>query len=376
MTIIVEPKIFSLQNYGGISRYYCEIFSLFSKQAGLKIIFPISYTDNIYFESYGLEKVKNKWFVLLEFLSNIGISVNTVKNKINRRNIRSQLKKNNFDLVVLTYYDTKILKQPIKKPFVLTVYDMIHELLPHYFPDDPTSVNKKLLIEKATKIIAVSNNTKKDILKFYPEINPNKIDVIYHGSSLSVDKTVDNLPSNYILFVGSRYGYKNFELLLKSCENILKDNTDLYLVCAGGGAFTIDELIFIESLDLFRKIQFINFEENQLGFIYNNAKMFIFPSQYEGFGIPVLEAMSCGCPIVLTHNSIFEEVAEDAGLFFENNNEKDLENKIILLLTDETLRCSMIENGYIQARKYSWTDAAKNCLKTYQSAIKIYNENI
>lgn len=224
-------------------------------------------------------------------------------------------------------------------------------------------------MEKATKIIAVSENTKKDILRIYPHLDKKKIQVIYHGNSIKINESkLINLPEEYLLFVGVRDGYKNFKFLVESISETLKVNKKLKLVCAGGGKFKNEELQFISQLNLDEQIIQKNFSEDQLGLFYKNALCFIFPSMYEGFGIPVLESMACGCPIILTNSSSFPEVAGEAGIYYELNNKIDLRDKIESIIYDKELRNKYSLKGKLQVERFNWKDASKKCLDLYIDA--------
>ena len=373
MKILLDPQIFNLQTYGGISRYYTEIFSRLNKRKNISITLPIYSSNNVYVANSGLFITEKKRITsLIKTLNILGISTRSLNKRISEKQINNLFEKANFDLFIPTYYDPYFLKIIGNKPFVLTVYDMIHELFPQYFIDDYWNVkdNKKILLEKATKIIAVSNNTKKDIIKIYPHIDESKIEVIYHGNSIQVNEYVAvDLPDNYILFVGSRDHYKNFYFLVESIKDLLISDPTLILICAGGGKFKDEEIKFINDLGLRNQIDQRYFEENELGIFYKNAKCFVFPSQYEGFGIPVLESMACGCPIVLSNASSFPEVAGDAGIFFENNNKEDLKYKIETVLNNENFRNSHIVMGLEHVKKFSWETASIKCLELYKKVI-------
>ena len=305
-------------------------------------------------------------------MSAVKISTRSLRKKKSDKLLDKFFEENSYDLFVPTYYNPYFLNKINGKPFVLTVYDMIHELMPQYFENDPYNVVefKSILIKKASKIIAVSNNTKKDILKFYPQIDPDKIEVIYHGSSIKIEPNVKvDLPPNYILYVGSRADYKNFKFLVKAITPFLKADPNLKLLAAGGGKFDDDELKWIKSLCLENQIVQKSFKENELGHFYQNAELFVFPSLYEGFGIPVLEAMATGCPIILTKHGSFPEIAGEAGIYFDSNSEEDLRDKIQMLLDDKKLRAKFAKKGLEQVKKYNWNDAAEKCLKVYQEAI-------
>ena len=373
MKILLDPQIFNMQTYGGISRYYTEIFSRLNKRKNISIILPIHNTNNVYVANSGLLLTEKKLITsLIKTLNSVGISTRSLNKRISEKQVKNPIEDANFDLFIPTYYDPYFLDIIGKKPYVLTVYDMIHELFPQYFIDDPMDIseNKKSLIEKATKIIAVSKNTKKDIIKIYPHIDESIIEVIYHGNSIQVNEnTVVDLPDNYILFVGSRDNYKNFYFLVEAIKDLLISDPTLILICAGGGKFKDEEIKFISDLGLRNKIEQRYFEENELGIFYKNAKCFVFPSKYEGFGIPVLESMACGCPVVLSECSSFPEVAGDAGIYFDLESKEDLKYKIETVLNNENFRNSHIVMGLEQVKKFSWETAAMKCLELYKKTI-------
>ena len=181
----------------------------------------------------------------------------------------------------------------------------------------------------------------------------------------------DLLPEKYILFVGTRSIYKNFNFLVHSISELLKNDKDLFLVCAGGENFNAVEKGMISELQLENQIIQKYFKEDELGFFYSKAKCFVFPSMYEGFGIPVLESMTCGCPVVLGRHSAFIEVAGEAGVYFDINSSEDLKNKIQSLLNNITLRDEFSEKGLEQVKKFSWEKSARECLSVYKKACAI-----
>lgn len=374
MKIVLDPQIFHQQKYGGISRYYTEIFSILSKKTDIQVSVPLYLSKNVYFNQSNLISAKQKKNArIIKILTFFGISTRTRVKKASFAELIKTVDRENFDLFIPTYYNPYFLEYIGSTPFVLTVYDMIHELFPQYFLDDVQNIpeSKYLLMEKAAKIIAVSENTKRDIIRIYPEIDSSKIEVIYHGCSIKVNSNIKvDLPSKYILFVGAREYYKNFFFLANSIKEMLFVDSDLFLVCAGGGDFSEEENKFIEDLGLKERIVQRNFKEEELSSYYKKAICFVFPSMYEGFGIPVLESMACGCPIVLTNSSSFPEVADEAGIYFENNNQKDLREKIEKVMTDNVFRTEYVQKGLIQAQKFTWEDAANKCLEVYRKSIK------
>lgn len=374
MKIVLDTQIYNIQRYGGISRYYTEIFSLFVKDKNVIIITPLNNSINIYFNDSVLNSfAQNLYGVLIKCLKKIKLDKRLRIYNIGKLQLKKTFIKSKYDLFVPTYYDIDFLKHIGNKPFVLTVYDMIHELFPEYFTNSQNLVeNKLVLIEKAHRIITVSENTKRDILKLYPHINESKIDVVYHGTSIKINDNIKTtLPEKYILFVGTRAIYKNFLFFLNSVSELLRNEEDLFLVCAGGGSFTNSENQYISKLGLEDKILFKPFMDEELGYFYKNAKCFVFPSKYEGFGIPVLESMICGCPVVLGNHSSFPEVAGDAGIYFEINDSNDLANKIKTLIHNKSIRDYFSKKGIEQAKKFSWEKAARECMAVYEKACKI-----
>ena len=372
MKILLDPQIFNSQKYGGISRYYTEIFTRLATDND--IIFPAYNVQNIYFNESSLITLRQKAYSFyIRILSKFRIRRIENTNERNSVFFKNKVLRQQFDLFVPTYYDSYFINYIGSKPFVLTVYDMIHELFPEFFLNDKMVVpNKKYLMEKATRIIAVSENTKKDIINIYPHIDSSKIDVVYHGSSIKVNKIESvTLPEKYILFVGTRSNYKNFIFLVHSIAELLKNDKELHLICAGGGDFNSIETAMISELGLERQIIRKNFNEDELGYFYNRAICFVFPSMYEGFGIPVLESMTCGCPVVLGKHSSFIEVAGDAGVYFDIDSTEDLKNKIQSLIEDKSLRNEISLKGLGQAKKFSWEKAASECLSVYKKACTI-----
>ena len=373
MRVLFDGQIFELQKFGGISRYFTELINGINSYSAHQAICPIIYSENIHYS----EKINPKIPILdqLNMMLELRFNIEKRKRYCTRKNgkgITKSLQSQNFDVFVPTYYGTDFLSDLRDKPFVLNVYDMIHEIFPsHLSSEDHIAIQKAKLIEKATKIIAISQSTKNDILKFHPKTDASKIDVVYLSHSLDNSEILElGLPANYILFVGNRGGYKNFAFFLNAIASLLLDTQGLFLVCAGGNAFNEDEGEMIKNLGLDEKVIQINFKDFELATYYKKAKCFVFPSAYEGFGIPVLEAMSCGCPVVLAAHSSFPEVAEDAGLYFELDNAEDLNQKVRALLEDENLRTHYSKKGIVQASKFSWEKTVADCVKVFKSALK------
>lgn len=369
-SVLYDKQIFHLQKYGGISRYFSEIIHGISKYEQVDVLLKNYFSDNEH-----LKKSQKNYLSLIYNYKNFKGKNRLIEylNKRDNRHLNNLIKAGKYEIFHPTYNQTDFLNFiPIDKPFVLTVHDMIHELYPDpdfrdYFKD---KLNKSILIPKATSIIAVSENTKNDILKFYPSIDPNKISVIHHGYSFSSCKNLEKrvIEKKYVLFVGGRAYYKNFKWLISNIASFLL-NENIQLVCAGGGCFSIEELQLITTYNLDNNIYYTNINNDEhLSNLYNHALCFVFPSLYEGFGIPILEAFSNNCPVILTNSSCFPEIAGDAALYFDD--QETLLTQLFAILNSSELRNYLIFSGNRVLENYTWEKSTKKHFEIYNKSLK------
>lgn len=389
MKILYDHQIFSLQQYGGISRYFYELLKDYSENVNINCDLALQYSDNFYLfdgeSPFNFKRIPvDEFFWGLKFkgkakihrtLARLGLiyhpSISNKKISVKKIN------ENGYDIFHPTYYDDYFLKYIKGKPFVLTIYDMIHEKYEGVFfkENDLTVKRKKVLAQKAERIIAISENTKKDIMQYYG-ISEKKINVVYLGHSLNSkiptkeDDIIQCLSYKYILYVGDRHIYKNFLFFLESISELLLNDNDLYLICAGGKPFNSNELKIMENKQIHRKIIYINVNSDSvLKGLYEKALVFVYPSIYEGFGIPILEAFSCGCPVVLSNSSSFPEVAADAGEYFNPEDKDSIKESIKNVMYDDLRRNELIKKGYKRLQLFSWENTAKETAKVYESII-------
>lgn len=258
----------------------------------------------------------------------------------------------------------------------------IHDLAFKYFPDHFSKKDQRRLhmfadfaVKKADKLIAVSESTKRDILKLYPDVDESKICVIHHGfdsspfQGASMDESIlkqhDLEVKKYILYVGAIQPRKNILTLLEAFASERAKYEDMKLVLAGEKAWLWKETLeaverhpFRDDIILTGKVSF-----SDLATLYASAKMFVFPSLYEGFGIPVLEAMAAGVPVICSDNSSLPEVGGDAALYFDALNVEELASRIGSLWTDEALCATMIRKGRENTKHFSWDECAQETLE-------------
>ncbi|GAB6283712.1 MAG: glycosyltransferase family 1 protein [Ignavibacterium sp.] len=368
--VLYDHQCFANQQYGGISRYFTELINCFKTYQNISTNISINYSNNQYLDKINYEKIK-PFFKEINFKGKVPIL-----NFINKFNSIKNIKKNDFNIFHPTYYDPYFLKYLSSKPFVLTVHDMIHELYPDAVSKWDKSANyKKILVARAKKIICISNNTKNDLMKLL-NVNEDKISVIYHSNSLQYkkDRNVEeqlSLPTKYLLYVGKRnYNYKNFTFMLNALLKLLKDDDELNLICAGGGKFSKKEIELFVQFGVANKLKSYNVNDEQLGALYSNALGFIYPSLYEGFGIPILEAFSCGCPVICSNRSSFPEIAENAAEYFEPIDELSIENAVKNVIYNFKRREELINIGYERLKNFSWVKSAEKTLSVYKECLE------
>lgn len=379
MKIIFDHQAFEMQTHGGVSRCFWELYRNLPSNIDAKI--SIIESNNAYLDIKGVKPLnytyehfltrsnwRGKARLFLYYQKLLGNSfINVNKNKTIKL-----LKQGNFDVFHPTYFEDYFLDYLNGKPFVLTIHDMIPELYPQFFNRDDLQIRmKQKLAPLASAVIAVSETTKQDILKFI-DIPEEKIHVIYHGTNIistTNDKPLFDFP--YILYVGERHFYKRFNEWLKEAAVFLKQHIEVKVVCTGR-PFSIEETSIMDNLGIRESfIQFFVTDDAKFYSLYHNAIAFVYTSEYEGFGIPILEAYQAGCPVLLNHASCFPEVAGDAATYFTmTTNGSDFVEKMDLiynltLYEKETLLKKQRE----RLMRYSWAKAADQLAQVYRSIL-------
>ncbi|MFA6331906.1 MAG: glycosyltransferase family 1 protein [Methanoregula sp.] len=384
MKILYDHQIFGIQHYGGISRYFCELMDQYSRDPEINFRLALRYSQNDHL--YQQPQLNQFWTQRNNFFSNSlffarlqrKLKINALNHIFNNQqeSVR-QLKAQDFDVFHPTYYDPYFLNHLGEKPFVIDIHDMMQEIIPEYFPhNDPTHARKMHLIQRADAIIAVSELTKRDILKYVDfDLDPDRIHVIYRGNSFEGSGGEEMipiaLPSSYLLFVGNRSIYKNFPFFITSMAPLLKKYPELHICCTGGGQFTPDEWKLMKEIDVpLQRVHYIPlWTDGTIKYLYRNALAFVFPSLYEGFGLPVLEAFSCGCPVIASNNSSLPEVGEDAAVYFDPRDAFSFQEATERMIADTTLRNSCIQKGTERLKIFSWADSAEKTKRVYEQVM-------
>ena len=308
--------------------------------------------------------------------------------------------KEKLDLMHFPHFNVPVFT-PVK--FVVTIHDLILTHFPtvrattkshllYYFKNFAYRLVIFSALKRAKRVITVSEFTKKDIVDRFG-IKPEKIAVTYEGvanlakgrDTLFVSK-LDNretlaqyhIPQNFILYVGNAYPHKNLEILLRVFGRLHSEFPELRLVLVGKLDYFYERVReAARVLNLWQKenlnspVIFPGYvPDAQLEIFYAEARTYVFPSLYEGFGLPPLEAMSKGCPVVSSDRASLPEILGTAALYFNPEDEADMAVKIKEVLIDPELRAGLIEKGIAQSKKYNWWECARETLAAYKEALE------
>ncbi|WP_020595985.1 glycosyltransferase family 4 protein [Spirosoma panaciterrae] len=367
MKVLFDHQSFTGLPYGGVSRYFFELMRSFTKRSDIDFELSLRLSNNEYldqasfsnhFRYHGLAQIRN---------------AHRVASVLNRLYSLQRVRAGKFDVFHPTYYHRYFLKAIDKKPFVLTFHDATSERFGKEYPEVGEGLYdlKKQLLRRADCIISVSEFSKQDLLRYFP-IDPDKVKVIHLGTRLSdsmplFDPQARPFPAPYLLYVGKRGLYKNFNGFFRAVQPILHRYPDLHLICTGGGSFTHEEQTLFYASRLNEQVHYRPITDAGLMNLYQHARAFVFPSLNEGFGLPVLEAFSGGCPVVLSNRSSLPEVGADAALYFDPEHDDSIAEAIERIVTDDALCVELRQKGTQRLQLFSCDKTAQQTLEVYQS---------
>ena len=334
MKILYDGIVKSLQSYGGITVYFEEI----------------------------IKRLKNDEYKFIQFNDkneNHNDDLLRPCRFLERYRCFEALKSDSdYSIFHSTYY--RVPKDG-EYAVVTTVHDFTYELYMKGLRRNVHSLQKRWAVKNSDAIICVSNNTAKDLINFF-KVDEKKIHVIHNG--VSEDYRHLNLEKeNFVLFVGARSGYKNFELAVKAVSKLFDTN----LKIVGGGGLNKAEMKLLSEY-LPERFQYLGKVSNEkLNILYNSAYCLIYPSEYEGFGIPLLEAMRTGCPVIAVNRSSIPEVVGDSAILVE---EVSIESLFSALLSVEANANELKNKGLAQSNKFSWGKCFSETYNLYKSLSK------
>jgi len=353
LKIILDNIIFQLQASGGISNYWYQLIDFFYKNKNDIAFFDDKPTENLFRDLLPFNEIEDMGRQDLPF----GRYINPRFQNHNEKAIFHS-----------SYYRTSLNKNHIN---ITTVHDFTYEHFIKSVKGKAHKVQKKHAILNSQGIICISENTKKDLLKFIPEAKKITIDVIPHGVSSNDFKILGHndeeirptvfTDNEFLLYVGDRKAsYKNFDKAVKTAKV-----TGRPLIILGGGALKKSEITLLERLVSNRYEHFGKVDTKTLNWFYNKAFALIYPSAYEGFGLPVIEAQLAGCPVVALNASSIPDVAGKAAILVEENNYESFVDAIEQL-KNQSLREKLIEKGLVNAKNFTWENTFKKTLSFYQ----------
>lgn len=356
--VIFGPEIWSLQNEGGISRYFLELINGLSERGLDGEVFTqnnvnsrINGANFERFHKHELGESSNPYSKISEYLSHVS----------------------DVKIFHPTYYSKNLveIREP-KTKVVVTVFDMISELFPEKKPRlRRVTDQKKISVHKADHILSISEQTKVDLMKIY-DIPSEKITVTYLGTNLHSVRKIE-FPelgrTPYLLYVGKRGGYKNFKNFITAYSQSKDLKFNFSVVAVGGGDFSSSEILQLQNLGILDRVTQINADDEQLAMYYRNAACLVYPSLYEGFGLPPVEAMSLGCPVFASTEGSIPEVCKDAAYYFDPNSSESIQESLESILQNEGALNKMRQNGLNIAKSLTWEKTALETLNAYKKLI-------
>ncbi len=352
LQVLFDNQIYTMQRFGGISRYYYELMHGITEHSNVQADFCNCFCKS----EFDFSTIAPQYRYYHETRGDLPLAAVTFTSQ---KLLHDLTQNRTYDIYHPSYYQDFHITAA--KHLIVTVHDMIYELILH---QEEMDGGKRSLLERADAVIAVSENTKKDLVSYY-HYDPAKVFVIYEAASVPQNpgaKAV--IPEKYILYVGQRGGYKNFEGLLRAFAQSTYRN-DVILVAYGGGNFSDGELRMIDELGLSENVRHITGDMQLMANLYAYAEAFIYPSQYEGFGIPILEAMHYGAPVLTADVSSMPEVGGNAAVYFNPYDIESMKNAIDRVLENSELRAHLSKLSIEREKLFSWEKCARQTLKLY-----------
>ena len=368
MRILYDGQIYSMQGAGGINRYFANVIS--GLPPDFSPVLLAEHARGLNYPTHPCLEVRELGKRRLDPVSyrlSLGVS------RIEAALLKRRLSRSRFDLAHPTYYTLLTGREvgDYRCPVVLTVWDMIHERFAATMDPSGRHVEeKRRAILAADLLVCISENTRRDLLGLYPGL-ADRVRVTHLATSLNagMSRGAEPVPSRpYYLYVGSRSSYKNFDLLLAALARCASSRPEVGL-CVVGPPFSDAEMCRMVELGVAGRVELIAHPpDSHLAKLYRCSVAFVYPSLYEGFGIPPLEAMACGAPALVADSSSLPEVVGGAGLLFDPHSADELADAMRFVLDSPAERERLIAAGLTRARAFSWERTVSLTLDIYREA--------
>lgn len=335
--IAFDGIVFTLQRLGGVSVMFHELLARLPTNSYVLIGFQESFPPMVAVAHYRLQRPR-----LLE-------------------RYRPAVIGQDVEIFHSTYYRVPVANQC---RVVTTVYDYIYERFASGMRRAVHSFQKNMAIARADRIICISESTRRDLIECSGSRYADRIVVIYNGVSNEYSPILGVQVQPQVIVVGARAGYKNFISVVYALAGM----RDIKLVCVGGGAFTKDEIHLMER-HIKGRYRYAGYVTNgELNREYNQSLCLVYPSLYEGFGIPIVEAMRAGCPVVAVNRSSIPEVAGDAAVLMEAGQPDEVREAIETVMVTQA-REALVKRGRLQSLRFSWDETFKQTRGVYEGLL-------
>jgi glycosyltransferase involved in cell wall biosynthesis len=381
--IAFDPVAFLMQRHGGISRHFAELVARLPAQEGCDVTVLAPLHSNAYLRSLGCGHYlrgdhPRAMALAARSRSHLDRTLSTLRPP--------------HDIVHETYFSPRA--YGVGRRRVVTVNDLIPQIYQGRFgfgPEHPALRWMGASLERADHVTCISETTRRDLLEWV-DLEPERVSVVYLG--VDADRFADRRSRNaagpaapppadcnaaadsgpvgpplaapYLLCVGARYGYKNFPTLVRAWAGSARLRDGFELVVFGEAAFSSQERRLFDELGVAGQVHHITGDDDALSAAYRHAAAFVYPSLYEGFGIPPLEAMASGCPVVASRGGSIPEVVGDAAELFDPEQPDDLAAALLRVLESDEHRSSLVRAGHDRSQRFTWANCARETARLYR----------
>lgn len=379
MKVLYDYQAFDIQRIGGVSNIFALLVDEVKKKVDVQL--GIASTKNLYMLAQGYPSPEDTFNRLVKEgkLPNDGGVGSIDWDKVNQIYSRNAIARQEYDVFHPTHYDPYFLDLDIKKPYIVTVHDLAFERLKDYIQFNESMCHadfekRDKITKYASKVVAISEATKKDLMEIY-NVPEEKIAVIYNAYRELPENYEYNNPFDfpYILYVGTRQGPLNYKCFIPFFNQIvpfMKKHKDFKLICTGRGFTTFEKDMF-RQYGLEDRVECHYLNEHGMNNLYHHAFCYVFPSEFEGFGLPILEAYKNDCPSLLNDIPVFHEVAGDCGTYFDITDGKSLNARLEWLYKmKESDRNALIIKQRERLPLFTAEKMAEGYINVYKEVIK------
>jgi len=360
--VLFDQQIFLLQRFGGISRYFTQLIKTYLEHPELGVV-PVVESKTTFnqhlsdeLRSWGFSRDNSRTVAILRIL--LGL--------INRNKTR-----NTVDVAHLTFYLPGYFSRGKDIARVVTLFDMIPERVPAMGRLWNPHFQKRHFLNRADAVVSISETSTKDMFKDFGIFRP--IPTTYLGVTEEFApnlERIDGMNQTYFLYVGARGGYKDFRTALEAFADYSKASSGVHFVFVGGGKPTAQEERLFRALGISGYVSHITISDARLPQLYSNAAALIYPSVYEGFGLPLVEAMASGIPILASDTEINREIAQDIANYFAPGDASALAEGMQLILTNPSSQATKIEAGLVRSKNFTWLECARQTAEVYKDVLQ------